>query len=145
MQCLLLKCSPWGLTLHPVRRGPRCCGEGGCLGVDEVTSPFFLISLILMVLSLFSLQSLLVFVDLNKQDAVFSKPIQIRPLNVTSYLHKLFSAVIIQLNLHFTKVSLLHPTCLGWLFKVCGLDLTFPLSDGHLLHLHLVPFCREYY
>ena len=105
MQCLLLKCSPWGLTLHPARRGPRCCGEGEYLGVDEVTSPFFLISLFFMVLSLFSLQSLLVFVDLNKQDAVFYEPIQIRPLNVTSYLHKLFSAVIIQLNLHFTKVS----------------------------------------
>lgn len=106
----------------------------------EVTSPFFLISLFFMILSLFSSQSLLVFVDLNKQDAVFSKPIQIRPLNATSYLYKLFSAVIIQFNLHLTKVSLLHPTCLSWLFKVCGLDLTFSLLDGHLLHLHLVPF-----
>ena len=85
-----------------------------------------------MVLSLFSLQSLLVFVFLNKRDAVFSKPIQIRSLNATSYSHELFSAVIIRLNLHSTKVPLLDPACFG-LFKVYVLDLTFPLLGGHLL------------
>ena len=66
-----------------------------------------------MLLSLFSSVFVSFLFDLNKQDAVFSKPIQIRPLNATSYLHKLFSAVIIQPNLHLTKVSLLHPTCFG--------------------------------
>lgn len=86
------------------------CRQCPCLGLDQLTSRLFLISLYGSVLMCIS-PSLLMFVFLNKQNAVFSKPIKITSSNTTSCSHG-FSAVITQLVLHPTNVTLHAPISL---------------------------------
>lgn len=97
-----------------------------------------------MVLSSFISESLLEFVVLNKQGAVFSRPIKISSLAATPYSQESLSAVIVQLSLLSTTVPLHVPACSG-LVKACELDLTFRSPDGHFLQRYLGPCCRESY
>lgn len=61
-------------------------------------------------------RSSFVGVFLNKQGAVFSKPVNITSLKITSFnaaswSHELFSAVITRLSLYPTEVSVRAPSC----------------------------------
>lgn len=84
-----------------------------------------------------------VFVFLNKQGAVFSKPIKFTSFSAASWSHELFSAGITQLSLHPTEVSV-RPN-LPWLFRASESDSTSPLPHGRSRPLHLDPFCRDRY
>lgn len=82
-----------------------------------------------MVLSPSISRSSFMFVFLNKQGAVFSKPVKITSFNAASWSHESFSAVITQLSLRPTEVSVRVPTCL---------DSSEPLNRARPPHYQMV-------